>query len=77
MDIKKKEIVIHWANLFTNDLLKYAVYKVSDFEIAENLVQDTFEAAILNFEKFKRESSPKTWLFGILKNKIVDFYKQK
>lgn len=77
MENTKNKHLIEWAVLYTKDLLKYAYFKVSNYEDAENLVQDTFEAAIKNYEKFENKSSPKTWLFGILNNKIKDYYKQR
>ena len=45
--------------------------------MAEDLVQDTFLSAYKNLENFKNESNPKTWLFSILNNKIIDFYRKK
>lgn len=55
--------------------------RVSDPLIAEDLVQETFLAAQKSVENpkanFKGNSSIKTWLFGILKNKIRDHYRKK
>lgn len=56
-------------------LYNYARLKVNDAAAAADLVQDTFEAAIKGFEKFRGESQGRTWLFGILRNKIMDHYK--
>jgi RNA polymerase sigma-70 factor (ECF subfamily) len=41
-------------------------------EVAEDLMQETFLAAVRGYEKFSGHSSGRTWLVGILKNKIVD-----
>lgn len=62
---------------YTEDLYSWAFYKVSDAEIAKDLVQDTFLAAAEKINSFKGKSSPKTWLFAILKNKITDYYRKK
>lgn len=77
MDTTKQNEITKLVNQYTTDLLKYASYKVSNFEDAKDLVQDTFEAAIINYEKFENRSNPKTWLFGILNNKIKDYYYRK
>lgn len=77
MELSKRSNLTEWANLYTGDLLKYSIYKVSNYESAEDLVQDTFEAANKSYDNFDKKSSPKTWLFGILKNKIKDYYRQK
>jgi RNA polymerase sigma-70 factor (ECF subfamily) len=65
------------VNDFAADLLKRAMYKISDKEIAKDIVQDTFLAATEKLHTFKGESSPKTWLFSILNFKIIDYYRSK
>ncbi len=56
-------------------LYNYARLKVNDNDAAADLVQDTFEAAIKGFDKFRGDSQARTWLFGILRYKIMDHYK--
>jgi RNA polymerase sigma-70 factor (TIGR02943 family) len=67
----------NWVIQYTNDLYKWAYYKTSSVETAEDLVQDTFWAAAEKLDKFKGESSPKTWLFSILNYKIIDHYRKR
>jgi len=62
---------------YTGDLYSWALHKVSNAEIAKDLVQDTFLAAAEKIDTFKGNSSPKTWLFAILNNKITDHYRKK
>lgn len=64
-----------WVELYTDSLYSWALHKTSKKETAEDLVQDTFMAAVLSFDKFEGKSNPKTWLFAILNNKIVDHYR--
>jgi RNA polymerase sigma-70 factor (TIGR02943 family) len=66
-----------WVSEHTEEMYKWALYKTSSRELAEDLVQDTFLAAAEKISGFKNQSTPKTWLFSILNNKIVDFYRQK
>jgi len=66
-----------WVNQFTDDLLSWAIYKVSDTQLAQDLVQDTFLAASEKYTSFQGKSSPKTWLFSILNYKIIDHYRAK
>jgi RNA polymerase sigma-70 factor (ECF subfamily) len=66
-----------WVNMYSDDLFKRAYFKTSDKEVAEDLVQDTFIAALRSFDSFKGESNPKTWLFSILNNKIIDYYRKQ
>jgi len=64
-----------WVRLYTKALFNYALSKTSDSALSKDLVQDTFLAAAERFHTFKNQSDPKTWLFGILKNKIADHYR--
>jgi RNA polymerase sigma-70 factor (ECF subfamily) len=42
--------------------------------MVEDLIQETFVAALRGRETFKARSSERTWLTGILKHKIKDTY---
>lgn len=58
---------------------KYIYNYLSSFtnaEIAEELMQETFYSAMKNINKFKNNSSLKTWLYKIAKNKLTDYYKK-
>jgi RNA polymerase sigma-70 factor (ECF subfamily) len=44
-----------------------------DGDKAADLVQDTFLSALENKESYKGIASEKTWLFTILKNKLLDY----
>lgn len=66
-----------WVAQYTEEMYKWASYKTSSVEMAEDLVQDTFLAAAEKLSTFKGDSSPKTWLFTILNNKIIDYYRKK
>ena len=56
-------------------LYAYALRRVADSGLAEDLVQDTFVAALGAVQGFRGESSARTWLTGILKHRIVDSYR--
>jgi len=53
-------------------LLKFAMLQVRDRAAAEDLVQDTFAAAVAALERFEGRASLRTWLTRILLNKIAD-----
>ena len=77
MGKSKASEINQWVQLYTENLYSWARYKVSDAELAKDLVQDTFLAAVEKYDGFKAESSPKTWLISILNNKIIDYYRKK
>lgn len=73
----KNDILEDWVHLFSDDLFRWAMYKTSDRETAEDLVQETFLAACNGFDNFHGKSKPKTWLFSIINHKITDFYRRQ
>ena len=61
----------------TRYLQSYALRKVNDRNLAEDLVQDTLLAALNSGSQFEGRSSMRTWLTGILKHKIVDTFRER
>ncbi|KAA2242549.1 sigma-70 family RNA polymerase sigma factor [Chitinophaga agrisoli] len=70
-------IIQEWVQLYAESMFAWAHYKTADKALAEDLVQDSFLAALQSFDKFKQESSPKTWLFSILNHKIIDHFRKE
>ncbi|MEB0260294.1 MULTISPECIES: sigma-70 family RNA polymerase sigma factor [unclassified Mucilaginibacter] len=77
MIVNTTQLIESWVTLYTNNLYSWAFFKTSSKESAEDLVQDTFLTAYQQFEKFRGESTPKTWLLAILNNKIRAHYRKK
>lgn len=75
--ISTKNDLSKWVEEYTSVLYSWAFYKVSNAELAADLVQDSFLAAAEKINSFKGDSSPKTWLFSILNHKIIDHYRKK
>lgn len=65
-----------WIELYSDYLFNYTITRVSDREIAQDLVQDTFLAGLKSMANFKGEASERTWLISILKRKIIDYYRK-
>ena len=63
-------------DLYSDYLFNYTITRVSDKEIAQDLVQDTFLAGLKSMKNFKGEASERTWLISILKRKIIDHYRK-
>ena len=62
----------HWVDQYGDGLFRYALLRLRDPELAEDVVQETFLAGLQAREKFAGRSSEGTWLVGILKHKIID-----
>lgn len=67
----------NWVDQYGDALFQYAFARVNSSDVAEDLVQETFLAAIKAQASFKGRSSEKTWLIGILKHKLIDYYRKE
>ncbi len=57
--------------------LKYFAYTLtSNYEDAQDLVQETFLKALTNREKFTANTNLKAWTFTIMKNTFINNYRQ-
>ncbi len=54
------------------DLVRFANLQLRDEALAEDVVQETLIAALQGTDEFSGRSSVKTWVYSILKHKIVD-----
>ena len=66
-----------WVDQYGDSLYRFAQARIKDPSIAEDLVQETFLAALGARKNFKGRSTTRTWLIAILKHKIVDFIRKK
>jgi len=64
-----------WVDNHGDCLFRYAMSHVRDPQTAEDLVQETFLAALASQNRFSGGSSERTWLVGILKHKVLDHYR--
>jgi len=65
-----------WVSEHSDYLYNYALFKVSNEMMAQDLVQDTFVAGLNAQTSFKGNSTERTWLVSILKRKIIDHYRK-
>ncbi|MEO6036030.1 MAG: sigma-70 family RNA polymerase sigma factor [Verrucomicrobiota bacterium] len=65
-----------WVEQHGDYLFKYAFIRLRDETKAEDMVQETFLAALKGRKTFAGRSAEKSWLVGILKNKICDHFRK-
>lgn len=65
-----------WVEEYGDDLFKFALSRSRDPARAEDLVQEAFLAALKGAQRFQGRSAEKSWLVGILKNKICDHFRK-
>ncbi len=66
----------NWVDRYEKYLTTYTRKRISDPSTVQDIVQETFLCGYKSRELFKGIASEKTWLTAILKNKIVDHYRQ-
>jgi RNA polymerase sigma-70 factor (ECF subfamily) len=54
------------------DMLRFAQLQLRNRDLAEDVVQEALIAALAGRAHFQGRASARTWVFGILKNKIID-----
>ena len=73
---EQQQTASQWVNEYSDVLYAYVAQRVNDRHTAKDLVQETFLAAWRNVENYNGQASVKNWLFAILKNKIIDYYRK-
>ena len=65
------------ASTFRSDMLRFARLQLRDDFLAEEAVQESLVLAWEKRGQFKNRSQLKTWVFSILKNKIIDIMRSR
>ena len=66
-----------WVEQYGDVLYRYAMLRLRNAEVAEEVVQETFLAALKGRGSYSGRSTERTWLVGILKHKIIDHFRKK
>jgi RNA polymerase sigma-70 factor (ECF subfamily) len=66
-----------WVDQYGDFLYRFTLSRIKDPSIAEDLVQETFLAALKARKNFQGRSTARTWLIAILKHKIVDHIRKQ
>lgn len=65
-----------WVDLYADYLFSFALARINNIDLAKDLVQETFLAALEKQGSFQGRSSERSWLTAILKYKIIDIYRK-
>lgn len=65
-----------WIDDHGDCLYRFALARVRDADAAEDLVQETFLAALQGSRRESGPSAERRWMIGILKHKIVDHFRR-
>lgn len=76
--MESKTLVGYLYRLFGQRILKVILkHNGGDLQVAEEVLSDTYTAALHSFHTFKHKSSYFTWLTKIALNKMADYYRHK
>ena len=65
-----------WLDSHGDYLYRYALVRVREAVVAEDLLQETLLAAVGAYQGHAGRSSERTWLVGIMKHKVIDYFRR-
>jgi RNA polymerase sigma-70 factor (TIGR02943 family) len=65
-----------WLDCHGDYLYRYALVRVREAVVAEDLLQETLLAAVGSYQAHAGRSSERTWLVGIMKHKVIDYFRR-
>ncbi|RMG38380.1 MAG: sigma-70 family RNA polymerase sigma factor [Planctomycetota bacterium] len=66
-----------WVDAHGDALFRYALVRVRDRSVAEELVQETFLSALEHRGQYAGRGSERSWLMSILRNKLIDWIRRR
>ncbi len=66
-----------WVEAYGDSLYRFALSRLRDVESAEEVVQETFVAALRAREQYAGKGSEGAWLLGICKRKVIDYVRRR
>jgi RNA polymerase sigma-70 factor (ECF subfamily) len=72
--VSKAEFKI-WIDEYGDRLYAFALKRTASKALAEDLVQEAFISAYNNRKTFEDRGKPLSWLYAILRNKIIDHFR--
>jgi len=65
-----------WLDCHGSYLYRYALVRVREAAVAEDLLQETLLAGVGSYHSHAGRSSERTWLVGIMKHKVIDYFRR-
>jgi len=79
-DLRRRDpgAVAQLYNTYADRIYSLVFHQVGrNHEVAQDIVQETFVAALKSATKFRNQSKVYTWLCSIANNKVSDFYRRQ
>ncbi len=69
--------VVEFVERYTDDVYRFVYHQVGGLaQDAEDIVQETFVAALNAIHRFRGDSKLRTWLFSIAAHKVADLFRR-
>ncbi len=69
--------VVEFVEQYTDDVYRFVYHQVGGLvQDAEDIVQETFMAALNAIRRFRGDSKLRTWLFSIAAHKVADLHRR-
>lgn len=65
-----------WVEMHGDALYRFALLRLRDPKLAEDAIQETLLAALQARNRFLGQASERSWLIGILKHKVIDYFRK-
>lgn len=65
-----------WVEEHGDVMFRYALVRLKTHAVAEDIVQETFLAAMKAQDRYQGRSSERSWLMGILRHKLIDYLRK-
>jgi RNA polymerase sigma-70 factor (ECF subfamily) len=72
----QQKFAAQWVHEHSDELYGFVWKRVRHHETARDLVQETFLAAWRNVHQYDPQKPVRTWLFAIVRNKLIDHYRK-
>ena len=74
---QREDILRELIDLYAESIKMLAFTYVQNWSTAEDITQDVFIKCYEKMEDFRGDSTYKTWLYKITRNKCIDYLKSK
>lgn len=72
-----KKALLAFQKSYSGRLFNYIKHKINSEDDAEEVLQDTLLASLEAMRDYTGQSSLYTYIYGIAKHKVIDFYRRK
>jgi RNA polymerase sigma-70 factor, ECF subfamily len=74
---RDRKAIAELVSLHADAIYRFIHHRLDRRDAVDDLVQDVFLAALKAIGRFRVESSLRTWLLGIARHKIADYYRER